>query len=222
MRRIRKGPPPVEFEAWKARANEDWAPTYGDLRNPEKNLLLQALAQEQGMLCCYCGRRIDRESSHIEHFRPQHDWPELDLAYQNLHASCIRETLRCAPLHCGHLKDCQFDETLAISPLDPDCEQRFVYSINGQIDPQDSNDQSAKYMLVVLGLDIPFLRNRREQALAGVFDSEFLLTASVEDLKRLKGVFASADATGKSTEFGHVIARYAEQLVEALSTSHAQ
>jgi hypothetical protein len=48
MRYINKGEEPESFTTWKALANEDWTPTYDDLRGQEKTDLYNALLREQG------------------------------------------------------------------------------------------------------------------------------------------------------------------------------
>jgi hypothetical protein len=57
------------------------------------------------------------------------------------------------------------------------------------------------------------LKNRRRNVLAPVFDVDFLSTASDEELILLVAANREADATGKLPSFGHVIARFAEQLL---------
>jgi uncharacterized protein (TIGR02646 family) len=113
------------------------------LQNPEKRVLHQALLDEQGQLCCYCGRSITLADSHIEHFRPQEQREDLALDFENLLAACIRETEPGAPLHCGHAKGHDFDEGRHVSPLDPTCESRFGYLLTGAI---VSKDAGASYM----------------------------------------------------------------------------
>lgn len=215
MRHFKKNESPAAFEAWKTLATEDWTPAYADLQHPEKHALLEALLNEQGKVCCYCGRRIGLENSHIEHFRPQDLRPDLALVYVNLHASCIRETIRSAPFHCGHLKDCNFDEGFCISPLEPTCEERFSYALDGRISPHEAADVCAAYMTELLGLDIPFLRNRREQALLGVFDALIIESLSRDDLQRISHAYKNPSANGEAIEFGHVVSRYAAQLLGA-------
>jgi len=214
MKRVTKQAEPAVFTHWKAGANEAWQPVYGDLRNPEKRALHEALLSEQGHVCCYCGRTVSLADSHIEHFRPQETRKDLALAYENLHASCIRETSPGAPLHCGHAKGSALDEGLAISPLEADCEQRFIYSSrDGAIYPADRGDASAAYMVGLLKLDIRFLRDRRAEALMRVFDDEFVRSASDGELAQLARAFRTPDATGRMTSFGHVLSRFAEQLL---------
>jgi len=184
------------------------------LQNPEKRALHEALLTEQGQVCCYCGRTISLLDSHIEHFRPQETREDLALAYVNLHASCIREKSPGAPLHCGHAKGNDFDEGLVISPQDENCERRFIYtSQDGAIHPTDRDDASAMYMVSLLKLDVGFLRDRRSEALKAVFDDEFVGSASDAELTHLAMAYRAPDAAGRMTSFGHVLSRFAEQLL---------
>ncbi|MGD0958361.1 MAG: retron system putative HNH endonuclease [Methylomonas sp.] len=151
--------------------------------------------------------------SALRPFRPQEDRKDLALNYSNLHASCIRETEPGAPLHCGHAKGSNFDESKAISPLDEACERRFIYSAqDGAIYPADRGDESAAYMVGLLKLDIKFLCDRRAEALKRVFDDEFVMSASNQDFERLARAYRQLNDEGRLTEFGHVLSRYAEQL----------
>ena len=214
MKHVSKQASPALFEAWKAQANDDWQPTYAALQNPEKRVLHDALLAEQGHVCCYCGRSVSRDDSHIEHFRPQDGHDDLALEYANLFASCIRETQPGAPLHCGHAKGHDFDETRAISPLSEGCEQRFMYVAgNGDIKALDSSDAPAEYMIGLLKLDLQFLCNRREEMLKRVFDAEFVAAATDDELERLARAYRQRRADDRLDGFGHVLARYAEQLL---------
>ncbi|NWE72671.1 TIGR02646 family protein [Pseudomonas gingeri] len=213
MRQVIKGTEPASFTDWKACANEDWQPTYETLQNPQKRDLHLRLLLEQRYACCYCGREIELESSHIEHFRPQEHFEHLALDYENLHASCLRETKPGNPLHCGHRKDNWFEEELHISPLEENCEQRFCYLLTGEIQAS-ANDACATKMIDVLALDIAYLNNRREEQLLGFFDNDFLINATEEDLHRTVAFFRSVE-NDRQVSFGHVIARYAEQLIRA-------
>jgi uncharacterized protein (TIGR02646 family) len=212
MKRVFKGTEPESLIQWMALANEHWQPTYDELRHPQKADLHQALLQEQMFCCCYCGVEIDASNSHIEHFRPQEKYEPLALDYQNLHASCLRtlQKFPVVPLHCGHNKANEFDEGEFISPLEADCEQRFRFLLTGQIQSDNSEDHHAHRMIDVLALDIAHLNNRREQALSGWFDDDFLIEASQADLQRIAQACRNEQA---SMSYSHVVARYAEQLL---------
>lgn len=212
MKRVLKGTEPASFTEWKNSANDEWTPTYPTLQNPQKRDLHNNLLTEQGFFCCYCGREIEASNSHIEHFKPQEHFEELALEYQNLHASCLRETKPGNPLHCGHRKGNWFDEALHISPMDERCELRFRYLRTGEIQPTDSEDLPASKMIEVLALDIAYLNNRRQNTIRRLFDEEFITQASEEDLNRLVTAIRSTDICDQKP-FDHIIARYAEQLL---------
>ncbi|AZV24857.1 TIGR02646 family protein [Pseudomonas syringae] len=212
MKRVLKGTEPASFTDWKNSANDEWSPTYPTLQNPQKRDLHNALLKEQGFFCCYCGREIDTSTSHIEHFRPQEHFEELALEFHNLHASCLRETKPGNPLHCGHKKGNWFDENQHISPTDENCEQRFRYLRTGEIQPKDSDDLPAKKMIEVLALDIAYLKNRRQDTIRRLFDDEFVMQISEEELERLVTAIRNT-AIPNQKPFDHIIARYAEQLL---------
>jgi uncharacterized protein (TIGR02646 family) len=218
MKHVVKGAAPRSFEDWKVNGDDNWNPTYADLQNPEKRDVHEALVREQLFVCCYCGRSITFLDSHIEHFRPQGGpqsvWRHLDLSYENMHASCVRETQPGLPLHCGHAKAGEFCESLHISPLDPDCEKRFVYALDGGIAGIHASDLSAVYMVTLLRLDVPLLRSYRQEVLTRVFDIAFLGSATTEELQILRDRFCQSDAGGHAVSWGHVVARYADQLLE--------
>jgi uncharacterized protein (TIGR02646 family) len=212
MKRVLKGTEPASFTEWKNSASDEWTPTYSTLQNPQKRALHNNLLLEQGFFCCYCGREIEASNSHIEHFRPQEQFQELSLEYQNLHASCLRETKPGSPLHCGHRKGNWFDEAQHISPMDERCELRFRYLRTGEIQPADSEDLPASKMIEVLALDIAYLNNRRQNVIRRLFDDEFITQTSEEDLTRLVRAIRSTDICDQKP-FDHIIARYAEQLL---------
>ncbi|WP_122280641.1 retron system putative HNH endonuclease [Pseudomonas syringae] len=212
MRRVIKGTEPASLTEWKASANEDWTPTYPTLQNPQRRDLHNSLLQEQNFLCCYCGAETDLDNSHIEHFRPQERYQPLALEYSNLHASCLRGTNKGTLLHCGHRKRSWFDEQLHVSPLEDDCEQRFRYLPNGKIQSNHPADAPAATMIEKLALDIAYLTKRRQEAITRVFDEQILASISDTELTLLVQGLRSGDAN-KQLAFGHVVARYAEQLL---------
>jgi uncharacterized protein (TIGR02646 family) len=213
MKRVLKGIEPTSFTQWKATANEEWEPSYPTLQNPQKRELHLRLLEEQGSLCCYCGREVDVNSSHIEHFRPQERYEHLALNYENLFASCIRETKPGNPLHCGHRKGSWFDEASHINPTDENCEQRFRYLFTGSIQRNDAQDFAAIEMIEVLDLDTPYLANRRKEVLRSFFDEKFVNDATADELLKIVNTLRARNVT-EQTAFDHVIARYAEQLAE--------
>lgn len=213
---VKKASPPA-FETWKAQANEDWSPSYATMGSERKGALLKALLEEQAYVCCYCGRSVDEQGSHVEHFRPQEQFPQLALDYANLHASCIRTPKGArAAWHCGHAKQNQFCEERFISPNDATCEQRFLYAMNGEMLVADQLDQRATYMHGLLRMNAPALSEWRNAALERVFDDDFVASATSQELVELVDAFRRPAPDGRCRDFGHVIARHAQQVLERL------
>lgn len=93
MKYIKKCEEPEEFSNWKALENDNWKPSWDNFQVPQKPAVHDALLREQGYICCYCGMRITRDGSHIEHLKPRSAYPHLALEYTNLMASCQIEKL---------------------------------------------------------------------------------------------------------------------------------
>lgn len=142
MKHIVKQAEPTAFSIWKSTYPHA---EYEDLRNEAgfpgaitaRIALRDSLLAEQHGLCCYCETRIDNGDFHVEHFKPKdrHRTPSfrsLQLAYDNLHASCRRVPDGLTENCCGHKKSNYFDDQL-VSPLEPDCANHFQYDVNGHI-----------------------------------------------------------------------------------------
>ncbi len=166
MKYIDKGTEPSFFTKWKnqdkmyQRGRSNWK----RLDSTTKKQLHKVLIKEQGAICCYCGTRIRVNESHIEHFRPQKQYPKLKLEYNNLLCSCQFELQKTEPRHCGNAKGSWFDENLTISPLDLSRESRFEYLENGSVQGSN-NDEAAKQTIKHLELDINKLRELRQAAI---------------------------------------------------------
>ncbi|MCC5808693.1 MAG: TIGR02646 family protein [Opitutales bacterium] len=197
MKHIAKQVEPSAFADWKARVNQDWQPTYDDLRGAPKIAVKAALMEEQGYICCYCERRLTDEDSHIEHFKPQSDHSVDPLDYSNLLCSCQDQIKKGEPRHCGNLKDHWFDPVLLISPLDGDCENRFSFTGDGRIVPATVSDPAAVETIKRLGLDIPKLNALRAQAIEPFLDESL----TVEELRGFVSGYLVKDASGRFGEF---------------------
>ncbi|MFE1743698.1 retron system putative HNH endonuclease [Coleofasciculus sp. H7-2] len=196
MRYIQKGEEPTGFSEWKEQRNEDWIPAWDNLSTPQKPMVHDALLREQGYICCYCGRRITRDTSHVEHLKPRKTYPNLALEYTNLLASCQRERERKEPLHCGSKKDDWYDEHLIVSPLDANCAEFFRYTDDGQIIATEAPEKKSAAQTTIdqLGLDIPKLNAMRRAAIEVILEDIDSLTDE-EKQKLLQG-FEQPDANG--------------------------
>lgn len=163
MKYIRKGAEPPTFARWRnGNPGQSWA-DFSDSRHVAvKNGLSSQLRSDQGALCCYCEQRIDADSSHVEHLRPRARFPKEIFRYQNLLASCNGNPGNPEKDCCGKKKDRWFTDDM-VSPLQPDCEERFRYTASGQIIPRNQGDLGAQETIDQLGLDNPKLRALRRQ-----------------------------------------------------------
>ena len=175
MKRIIKNAEPEDFVRWKATYP---AARYVDLGNERsfpgaavaKRALRASLKVEQKGLCCYCESKIVNNDFHIEHFRPKDpaQFPELQLEYSNLHASCHAEPIGGSDECCGHNKKNEFNNDL-ISPLEADCESHFEYDTMGGI---KGIDRRGEETIRILHLDSSLLNASRKRLIEYFDDLE--------------------------------------------------
>lgn len=165
MKYIIKGVEPECLVEYRGMANEDWQPSYDDLGGSRKDIIKEALMVEQGYICCYCERELELKDSHIEHFIPQSHSSCDPLDYNNMLCSCMKERKKGDVLHCGAKKDNWYDEVLLVSPFDPSCEGKFVYTDDGRIKPSENGGVAAKETIEKLGLDCQKLVDERKKIL---------------------------------------------------------
>lgn len=214
MKYIKKGEEPESFKAWKALAKTtpNWGYSY--LQNPEKRELHDALLREQGYICCYCGMRITRESSHIEHLIPQSTPdPDLSVEYTNLLASCQREREPRKPIHCGVAKEDWYDENLMVSPLKQNCSDFFIYTDDGQILDTDIPEKKAAATATIdrLCINIPKLTAMREEVIKNLLADIDIDELTDEERQKLVQGFEQPDANGQYEEFWGAIAYILKQ-----------
>lgn len=170
MKYIEKREPPKSLEEYKLSEGasfDDLSDNHSRIKREIKNSLMA----EQGYICCYCGKRIDRNNSVIEHFLPKDDekFPQLQLEYSNLLASCnggnqeraknIKYQGKKFPLSCDNKKG---NRVIGVCPTNPNCESYFEYDEDGGI--YGINDK-ANWAIKILGLDNEFLKNQRKAAI---------------------------------------------------------
>lgn len=170
MRQIHKNAAPIWFEDWKKTfvLMNGRNPHYLDLTDSLRIKLRGVIVQEQGNICCYCMRRINQKSSHIEHYKPRDLFQEEDLSYDNMFASCPGQPYEVNLLnqHCDSKKNNWYDERFP-KPTDSEFEKCISYRINGFADPYhkigDDRHSLEKEFIEKVGLNAPYLiRNRRQ------------------------------------------------------------
>ena len=170
MKGSRKGHVPSELASWLETATAEWQPTYRGIPREIKDTVKGVMIEEQRGLCVYCGRRLSLDkpgkSYHIEHFRPQHDYPDEQLTYSNLFLSCGQEGENGLPAPtCGSAKGGWFNEQKHIYPAYSTCTERFRFLLNGSIVAAADGDCAAEEMITRLKLDHPELKKDREDVL---------------------------------------------------------
>lgn len=192
MKHIIKSTTPKLFEQWvndnlhtintKIANNESgdaiWALLNSSLppneyQEPHKNYyskenLRTALITEQGYICCYCIQRIKDAPLHakIEHFLPKDSYKANTFDYQNLHLACMGGERDAPPRYCDTYKGNQ--PTTIISPLQPNCQEHFTYTEQGNIKPNNNHNidkELAKTTIETLNLNAPALKLLREKTI---------------------------------------------------------
>ena len=194
MRHIKKSNASAAFNAYKGCNGA----TYKNFVANQSlyNDVKQQLIDDQHELCCYCGIRVELDTTHIEHVLDQNKHKKLQLEFSNLLASCNGGPRQ---EHCGHAKGSQ---SLPVTPLQEDCEHRFVYRSNGYVASVEE-DQDAGTSIGVLNLNIVKLRNMRKKALidSGLFEDDLKL----EDIEEFIELYNSADDNGQLEPFSQAI-----------------
>lgn len=215
MKYIEKNQPPHELHAWiqtqPVVAGQRLNCSYSEMPSDVKNNVKRSLLQEQGSLCCYTGRRIDIDTSHIEHLKPQsHCQANEDIDYQNLLLAFPGSDIGRVPYGAQRKAD-WYDESLLVSPLRRDCEARFLFQISGAIKPAKGTDQAACKTIERLGLDEPTLTEMRKQAIQKALIDRKL---SNQNLERIANSFCDRDGTGKFPPFCFAISQAAAQVLQ--------
>ncbi|MCY4384696.1 MAG: TIGR02646 family protein [Nitrospinae bacterium] len=170
MKQILKGVEPDAFSTWKDEDTMSHRPRWNRVPAEIRKFIHQALIQEQGFICCYCESMVMLENSHVEHFRPKENYQDRQLEYENLLCSCQRELAVGEPRHCGYKKGSWFDENLLISPLDANCEQKFLFTGGGEVFPRSEGERAAEATIQKLGLNLPKLQALRSAAIDALYD----------------------------------------------------
>jgi uncharacterized protein (TIGR02646 family) len=209
MRRISKTHPPQELTKWRD-DNKDVNHGYADLAGTNAHRDLKAkLIEEQGWLCAYTGRSIDKDSSHVEHLKPREacaEWEDVD----------YRNVVACFPANGGDVshgygapvKKAWWDESRFISPLSEECERRFRFVWSGHVHPNPEEHEAAKATIDSLGLDVVAICQLRKKTIDGFFGLGPRTRSrplSKEDAIRALELIDRPDSNGRLQEFCFVL-----------------
>lgn len=216
MKHIVKGSEPAQLRQWiNGQPIEDGQRIncrYRDMPGSVKAVVKQRLILEQGGLCCYTGISVTAAESHIEHFLPQtlctnHE----DVEYTNLLAAYPGENRPNCPFG-ARARGSWYDPNLLVSPLRGDCEQRFVYRLNGVIEAANTGDSGAVQTIKKLHLDHKSLTElRKHQIDAVLFSASHRLSSS--QLKRIAETYCQKDRQQRYRPFCFVVQQAANELL---------
>ncbi len=216
MRQINKGAEPAALTAWKAQNRASPNYCYTSLTAAHRLTVRTALVTEQRGLCAYTGRRIDVESCHIEHLRPQaHCGSGDDIDYRNLVAGVPAPNTPQLPYGAHKKADWPglADEHLFVSPLSAGCAARFSFRLNGEVEPHNAADNAAVETIARLGLNSQALVQLRKAAIAATLQIRGRGPASIgiTDARRRRRDLEQAEQQAGSLE------PYSFVLVQALA-----
>lgn len=159
--------------------------------NKLRSDLREFLIQSQHGLCAYCCRRIDLDHSLNEHIKPQSTYPKESMNYENLIATCKTEGINPT---CGVKKDNYYDERLFVSPLESDCEEKFVFYPNGQI---KGLGECGEYTCKILSLNSYELQRARM--------AQYKVCASYKNAEMVHSYFLLPDEEGNLEAYSDMI-----------------
>jgi len=211
MKHIKKGESPKELLEWFEGQFIDGKYIncrFEQLDSDVKANIKQLLLQEQGWLCCYTGLTIETETSHFEHLFPQYlskrDGTHEDVDYQNMMVAYPKDG------KCDFGAKAREDDLLLVHPLQPDCETKFKFDIEGGI---SSIDEDSERTIKLLKL---FLLNDERKAAIGeiLFPADVILNQ--EDFQIVADRYSDPDDNGRLRKFCFVITYVAKELLNSL------
>jgi len=171
MKYIVKHGAPREYSDWRKSIIGEDNENFNGLLNPLKTDFHKALISEQGGLCAYTMKRIEHESSHFEHLKPEtlcrEDLRGSDLDYENLIACYPRKGMLKSCRYGAHAKGNWWENhgRQFVSPLHPRCESLIRFNKKGEILAVNDNPD-AIITINVLKLDNETLTEERKRAIS--------------------------------------------------------
>jgi uncharacterized protein (TIGR02646 family) len=199
MKYIRKRGAPQDYLQWCRDVKGTDGETFLNLKNPEKTSVLDSLMREQGWICAYTMRRIDKGTCHIEHVKPESlcrkELKGSDLDYHNFLACFPLEGMAPKYRYGAQKKgDWWIDNGKDfISPLVPNCEKRFNFDLDGVIHPTGKNGPAEK-TIKILGLDHCTLTEERKRVISEyIYGGDGRDAASISQATRMLKQISSLD-----------------------------
>lgn len=209
MRYISKTKAPDEYTNWcDTQRNLGLNYNYRRLPGDIKRKFLSTLLLEQGFICGYTMKRIDANTTHVEHIKPQHiciiEGPGVDLDYFNLIACFPKEGMKSHCRYGAQAKDkwWQNGGTDFLSPVKDNCETELIFNLNGEINPRNNWTNRIRNTINVLKLDDPSLTNDRKKSIQEfVFGDDGTNPLSPEDVEVAIDKITKPNSEGILPEF---------------------
>jgi len=223
MKYIRKAGCPHTYSQWCSAVAGTSKADWREVPSSQKGRLLAALISEQGELCAYTMRRINKKLSHVEHVKPQSccraELRGSDLDYNNLVACFPREGVSAPYRYGAQRKGGWWDRDGAefVSPLQSTCERFFRFNLDGEI-AAAGDRTAARTTIEVLGLNHQSLTEDRKRVI-----EEFLFGPSGDDpmslanARRTQDSICGRDGHGRFVEFCVAIRDALEAHLRALT-----
>lgn len=168
MKNIQKNGCPPNYTQWCKKVAGTDKEDYNELPPAEKQSLFDALITEQGSICGYTMKRIDQDTAHIEHIKPQSlcraKRQGSDLEYRNLIACYPRDGMKAKYRYGAQQKGnwWENDGKEFVSPLYPECEKHFHFDLNGEV---TAFDVSGATTIKILALNHKSLAEERKRVI---------------------------------------------------------
>lgn len=201
MKHIIKTNPPKDYADWCKQVEGKENESYKNVHSDERKPLKESLISEQGALCAYTMKRIDMETCHIEHIKPETvcraEKTGSDLDYQNMVACFPKEDLKHPYRYGAKQKDDWWEDEgkQFISPLTKRCETLLGFGLDGKVFAVDKNPDAVK-TIKVIKLDHGTLTDERKRSI-----TEFIYgSEGVSPLSRAKSVSAVDDIVKRNKD----------------------
>jgi uncharacterized protein (TIGR02646 family) len=225
MQWIQKQNEPRQLTEWRSRFCSDINFGYDLLRKDKDatDAVHISLITEQGWICAYTGVRIEADSSHIEHVKPQAHCEAIEtVTYTNIVACYPAPNQSCKTPYGAEQKGkwpAPAEEYLFVSPLDSSCESRFSFNLRGEIKSKQQDDLAAITTISKLGLNCDKLKAYRKAAIQGTLGDRNQLSLK-EARQRLKHL--QKQRSGKLEPFCFVLIQALEKHIKRLEVIQAQ
>ena len=186
----------------------------------DKDDVREKLLEEQGYLCAYCMRRIDKEHMKIEHWYPEEKLSDVErLNYQNMLGACL-----------GHIEGTKgSDDTcdthkgkslIKVNPLDKSTLVHIQYSsATGAIFADDEDVQQDIDKTLNLNAERHLLKENRKELLNTLITEMRKMqkqgTWNKKVLETTRARYESVDANGKKKEYAGIALWYLDKRIKS-------